>query len=217
MQPTKITILIISGKQGSGKTTLTENIVRRLFMGSRIRTREVMFAETIKRVHDYGRGLITDAFEGQDMPDYIREYFARTAVKDGDWLQDLGTKWGRQGIGQQVWVDVARAKMLKFAKNEGALYEHVLFIPSDCRFENEFDAFPEALSVRLNCREEVRKARSSYWRENTSHPSEVGLDDYDRKGKFDMYFNTELESVAQITELVIAQILKGNWLEKRKA
>jgi hypothetical protein len=86
----------------------------------------------------------------------------------------------------------------------------------DCRFENEFDAFPHALRVRLGCPEEVRKSRCSMWRENTQHPSEIGLDKYAKEGWFDLYLHTDSISSNGAFNLTMAQLDKGNWTDKRK-
>jgi hypothetical protein len=93
----------------------------------------------------------------------------------------------------------------------------VLVIIDDCRFPNEFEAFPEALRVRLNADEKVRKLRTEAWRENTLHPSEVSLDIYDIEGKFDLYLQTDIKesSPEHCATLITAQLLKKAWIEKR--
>jgi hypothetical protein len=66
----------------------------------------------------------------------------------------------------------------------------VLFIVSDCRFRNEFDGFPDAFKVRLECDRDIRKSRCSQWRENDTHISETDLDGYAEEGKFDCVIDT---------------------------
>lgn len=99
----------------------------------------------------------------------------------------------------------------------GDQHKKFLVIIDDCRFTNEFDAFPQALRVRLNAAEDVRKGRAESWRENTVHPSEVGLDLYDIEGKFDLYLQTDLaeSSPKHCATLITAQLLKRTWIEKR--
>lgn len=46
-------IVLISGKQGSGKTTLTSEIAKELWARHKIVTTEFMFAETIKEIHKF--------------------------------------------------------------------------------------------------------------------------------------------------------------------
>jgi hypothetical protein len=95
----------------------------------------------------------------------------------------------------------------------------IVFIVADCRFQNEFDAFPEALRVRLTASEDVRRTRTNSWRENTSHPSEIDLDGYEAEGKFDLVFDTstaERNTPEHCAEMILAQLQKQSWIEKRK-
>lgn len=128
-----------------------------------------------------------------------------TKKKYGSLLQFLGTEFGRTEFGPDVWVNIAKHRMerleqncLKFAGHRG------VFIISDCRFENELNAFPDAIKVRLECPEEIRKERilatpGQNWRDGTNHPSELGLDHIEHwSGRFD----TSRESTASI----------GNWV-----
>ena len=94
--------------------------------------------------------------------------------------------------------------------------EHDLVIVGDCRFENEFMAFPEALRVRLQCPEDIRRKRCSMWRENVEHPSEIGLDRYANEGKFDIYMNTNEENVDGCVSRLVVALEKGCWVERRK-
>lgn len=166
-------------------------------------------------------------------------------VKDGELLQWLGTEWGRSK-GENIWADICHNRILRWfnqtelkltsqhltmqvkkdylanadqitIKGDSGKTKKLIAIIDDCRFENEFDIMSDALRVRLQASEEVRKARAEVWRTNTQHPSETGLDEYDEQGKFDMYFNTEGEVPAvHIATLIMAQLDKNSWKEKRK-
>jgi len=192
-------IVIISGKQGSGKTSLANELVSRFFnKRDGFATYQLNFADTIYKMHD--RCL-----------DVLKECNFPTPKKDGNLLQLLGTEWGRNTLGPNIWVELLKGRINRFRKFEvDQGFRHtMLVVVADCRFENEFDAFPNALKVRLECPEEVRKARilatpGQMWRENTNHPSEVGLDAYAAAGKFDIYLNTydtSLEGCANSVEL----------------
>lgn len=95
------------------------------------------------------------------------------------------------------------------------LHVKSLIIVDDCRFENEFDALPEALRIRLEAREEVRRLRADSWREDVFHPSETGLDKYCEEGKFDLVFNTEDEkSIDNILETIFSALGSKNDAEE---
>ncbi len=180
-------ILIISGKQGSGKTSITDGIVKMLGSVANIQT--FKFAGPLYEMHDA-------------MLPILKKYKIRPEdmTKDGELLQTLGTEYGRNKISENVWVNISH----RFSTEFVALADTNLAIIDDCRFENEFNGFIDsAFKVRLECPEEVRKARCSYWRENTTHPSETGLDDYAEAGKFDLYLNTEFYDLEQCIKRVI--------------
>lgn len=85
----------------------------------------------------------------------------------------------------------------------------MVILVEDMRFKNEFDAFnntPDVLRIRLHCEREIRKQRASMWRETDTHPSEIDLDEYAEQGLFDMYFNTGIMGVDEITQSVIFKI-----------
>ena len=205
----KTSIAMISAKQGGGKTTLAQEIQKAvLASGKRIPVKELIFAGPIYEMHDACRKILVDA--GVDP---IHE------VKDGYLLQMLGTEWGRNTISEDVWVRVIQGRMKRFAdivaesNSEGG----IAVIP-DLRFENEFHAFPDALRVRLECPEEVRKERvmkTSMWRNTTNHPSETSLDLFAARGKFDLYFDSENQPSEEIACHVLEALDRNDWLSRR--
>lgn len=199
----KIQTVLISGKQGSGKTTLANELLKTL-RRNKTYVSHMTFATPLYQMHDYCRGLLKDAGIN-----FIHQ------IKDGNLLQLLGTEWGRQTISTDIWIDVAKGRIQKTLNKEAYGYENAIFIFSDCRFENEFDAFPEALRVRLCCPDDVRKERAEMWRENVEHASEINLDHYSERGLFDKYFNTLTQPVREIATLIDAQLAKDSWIEKR--
>lgn len=210
------TIVLISGKQGSGKTTLHEQLSKDIDYrpGGLWMPHGLIFAGPLYEMHDYCRSVLVDA--GIDP---IHK------VKDGNLLQLLGTEWGRNTIDKNVWVKIVQNRIQKYGeelrKDNPSTPKKFIFIISDTRFENEFDLFPDALRVRLECPEDIRKERvnkTSMWRDNTHHPSETSLDRYSAEGRFDMYFHTDdpANTAEHMSQLIIAQICKNNWKEKRK-
>lgn len=139
----------------------------------------------------------------------LREYGFETKRKYGSLLQFLGTEFGRTEFGPDIWVNIAKHRMERLERNCFNYHgQRGVFIISDCRFENELNAFPGAIKVRLECAEEIRKSRilttpGQNWCENTNHPSETGLDHItDWSGKFD----TGRESTESIGEWVFSVI-----------
>lgn len=198
----KVQSVIISGKQGSGKTTTQNELVKVWQRQPGGRAITINFADVLYEMHDLVLNVLN-----QYWPD-------RGLKKDGPLLQVLGTEWGRNTVDQDIWVKIVKEKIIQLTI-QNKHYENLLFIIGDCRFTNEFDLFDEALRVRLECHEAIRKQRCSMWRENTQHPSEIGLDGY--VGKFDLVFNTgdEMMRTSDIVELINAQLQKNVWKEKR--
>lgn len=195
-------LVLISGQQGSGKTTLADGIHNHLMSKGKT-VAHLSFASTIYAIHDFALKQLKECGIERDIK------------KDGYLLQLLGTEWGRSTINENIWVNCTKGKVEKDRHDFNNLYNRPLIhLISDCRFKNEFDLFPDALRVRLECSEEVRKERCSMWRETTNHPSECDLDDY--IDKFDMVVDTENYNSKHALSLVLAQIEKDTWLEKRK-
>lgn len=168
-------VLIISGRQGSGKTT-TSDLIKQLLINADKAPFSFKFADPLYRMHDACLPILKMyKVRGEEMG------------KDGELLQVLGTEYGRNRISQDVWVNSCRARVDEWLER----HPNNVALIDDCRFENEFDAFKDAYKVRLSCAEGVRKDRCSYWREDVGHPSETGLDRYDVMGRFDLTWNTE--------------------------
>jgi hypothetical protein len=163
-------IVMISAKQGGGKTTLADAIAKELLKCGRYR-----FAKPLYEMHDAVLSILG------------RYGFERTL--DKPLLQLLGTEWGRRQVDENLWVKC----MLAEADRMRAAGMNYLVI-DDMRFKNEFNAAP-ALKIRLECDEEIRKSRCSQWRDNTTHQSEIDLDDW--VDKFDLVLDTGVLSKEQ--------------------
>jgi uridine kinase len=146
-------IILISGRQGSGKTTLAKGLCKAL------NASHIKFADPLYEMHE----AIKNVAQRYDIP--FNE-------KEGTLLQLLGTEWGRKVKGDDVWVNACKSKVaerLSWSKDS-------VVVIDDARFENELKAFPEAFTIRLYANEEERKGRADGWRDNTQHASETGLD-----------------------------------------
>lgn len=181
-------IIVISGKQGSGKSTLAQK-VQDMFGGN---AKVYKFADVLYEIHDYIR-------------DKMRSLGIERPEKDGPLLQLLGTEWGRNTVDQNLWPNILLNR-LKQDTSAAVLID-------DCRFENEFDIIKntygdDAIMIRLECPEAVRKARCPAWRPNTEHPSETGLVRYSFEGKFDIVYFTNEKSPEQCANDLQKQIIK---------
>lgn len=195
-------IVLLSGKQGSGKTTIQRSLLiewqRPQGLGRR--ALGANFADVLYEMHNTVLNIL------------YQYWPKRNIVKDGPLLQLLGTEWGRKTIDENIWVKCLRNKMKELAQRNSH-YKDLLLVVGDCRFKNEFNEFEDALRVRLVCSEEARKKRCEMWRENTQHPSEVDLDDYEEK--FDLVLDTENIPTHGCVDLIMAQLMKNSWIEKR--
>lgn len=195
-------IILISGPQGSGKTTLGKRLSIDLCLSGP--TWSVKFADPLYRLHD----LVRVQMKHFDPDNLLGLDYAK---KDGELLQLLGTEWGR-AKNKNIWalLAVAKAKSLEkmaIDKRQGKNF-YVIF--DDLRFENEFDlikdCFVETLTIRLDAHQDVRKQRAEYWRENIQHPSETALNLYAVQNKFDLYFDTSFQSAEEISSAVLNRI-----------
>lgn len=197
-------VILISGPQGSGKSTLQTNLVNRINRDvNGTRAYALNFADVLYEMHYSVLGILK------------RYYPERNDRKDGPLLQVLGTEWGRKTVDDNIWIKCLTGKMESLAKMQGGLYSDNVFVVGDCRFQNEFHAFPEALRVRLVCDALIRKQRCNQWRDNTQHQSEIDLDEYSYKRMFDLYLESDTTSENGCLELVMAQLQKNTWMEKR--
>lgn len=207
-------ILLISGKQKSGKTTTTSYLsecltnlgyVPKVFkLADPIYEIQNAAAPVLRRYNLWPTRL--------DAPDIFSE-------KDGDFLQIIGTEYGRKRRGEMVWINICRERIAQYLAIDepGRGWEtgspigarERIAIIDDARFENEFDAFEDAFRVRLECPEDVRKRRPGVWRENTQHESEIGLDKYVECGKFDLVIPTD-----GISPAGIAHTIRLEWFDR---
>lgn len=165
-------VLLISGKQGSGKSTTAQAVCESLkYQGRRVGI--FKFADPIYEMHDQVLKVLT-------------KYQEPHTGLDGRLLQLLGTEWGR-AKNPDMWVNLLRSRLKALV---GA-YE--LVIVDDLRFPNELKLcdglrnIDRVFKVRLFAEESIRRERALKWRP-TDHESEVALDGHD--AAFDARFNS---------------------------
>lgn len=75
-------------------------------------------------------------------------------------LQTLGTEWGRNMMGERIWIDAAILRI------QNALLRSQRVVVDDCRFRNEYDAI-RSIGARV-----VRLRRASLPEQQDKHDSE---------------------------------------------
>lgn len=201
-------IILISGKKGSGKSTLQDALSAKL-LEMEMRPYRLNFADALYKMHDQLVSTIASygiQYPGSEMTSSAA-LDVRGLRKDRRLLQMLGTEWGRETFGQDVWVNIVKNKIASLPS-----YTH--FIIGDCRFKNEFDLFPEALRVRLLAPTSIRKARCTSWVDNDKHASEINLDEYAAENKFDVMLSTDVMTVDDCVQRVL-KTLSTDFISKR--
>ena len=116
-------VILLSGKQGSGKTT-TAVAVESKFRDAGLIIMPYRFATALYAAHD---AVIATLSRRGAIPD---------TQKDGLLLQVLGTEWGRKKD-IDMWVKAAKAYYAKLETNfQGDA--RIVGLIEDCRFLNEF-------------------------------------------------------------------------------
>lgn len=192
-------IIAISAKQGAGKTT-TADALAAAIKSEDSHPRRVRFAAALYEMHDAIRPVLT-------------KYGIERPAIDAPLLQILGTEYGRNIIGENVWVDC----LMHFINNDLNIVVDLdedipAYIIDDMRFKNEFAAFDKfkdlpnfpILRVRLECDRDIRKARrGDKWRDNETHASEVDLDGYVTEGKFDLIVDTGVTPINEVVDQIL--------------
>ena len=181
-------VLMISGKQGSGKTTLAKSVgLWALNCRQDFFVYPLKFADPLYEMH-------------HSIKEIMRSVGEPIEGTDGTLLQMLGD-WGRARR-QTLFVDILRRRVEQIVERSIVDNTNRLILIDNARFENEIDCVKNSLDtrvirVRLEASEHVRQVRAEKWRPAVGHKSEVGLDNY---SFFDKIIFTDSLSAHDTTE-----------------
>jgi dephospho-CoA kinase len=156
-------LVLISGHQGSGKTTLSKAMAER-FTTLHFDVHRLKFADPI---YDMASAALS-ALEKYG-------FNINHGAPDGRLLQLLGTDWGRETQGENIWCELTEKRIKKIRS-----HERTIIIIDDLRFLNEAEIMKDnpKLLLRLDCEEHERKRRAEKWRDDVKHISEIALDEF---------------------------------------
>jgi hypothetical protein len=196
-----IKIIGVSGKMGTGKDYLSDNIIRPYYEKKGFRVRVMSFADHLK---------VSAAAENN--LDIIKMYGDKTP-EIRMMLQKKGTEDGRDKFGPNIWIKTLDA-WIKLAEMRN---EVDVVLIGDCRFKNEADWVNEnGLLIRLTAQDRnlTRLEKESGSNKElqhliANHISETDLDDY-------MFRNAQIidntvDNIDSVKENVLKCILFYNF------
>lgn len=189
-------IIGISGKQGSGKTTLSRNLSAAVEKAWGLNVRTLKFAGPIYDLHD-------------EVQDYLEQYGFLKQKKNGKLLQRLGDL-GKEVFSPTIWTDCMDRAIHQI--NDVSAGDPVVVIIDDLRFSYEMEYLRKVgkqlsattILIRLSASEHTRKARAHSWRDTTGHDSETSLDAV--LDGWDLGLDTESHSQEETLRKVLAHV-----------
>ncbi len=200
---TETLILLLSGKQGSGKTTLAKEISKRVLgHATPINFQYMKFADPIYAIQNAIKTTL------------LEEFHTEIQTPDGPLMQVIGTEWGRKKD-PEFWVKIMQNRVaaeMRRGAHFAAKGFPTLFLIDDARFPNELTALEppkgelgtQLMKIRLEAPEHVRQVRAEKWRPDTAHPSETALDG---RGDWDKIIYSDTTNAQDAAELVWRMVL----------
>ena len=195
MRNSSVLKIAISGKMGSGKTTLANELIQQFTEGYNGKSTMVSLGAPVKEVA-------------------CNYFLMPTDVKDRSLLQQIGQQF--RNIKPDVWVDL----MMRDVHCMSDTTDVELFICDDVRFQNELNAMQEDgwLNIRLTVDESEQKRRleiayGSDWETHWENRSEISETDLDKALGFDsVLHNLDLDKVPHAASEILELINSEIWL-----
>ena len=176
-------IIGISGKAESGKSTFASILKKELEK----RDKKVLLI-------NYG-----------DFVKFVaKQYYNWNGNKDESGralLQKVGTQQGRNGVGENIWVDMV-INTVKVVRND-----YDVAIIADCRFPNELNRWEEKGEKIVKIRIERPNHENKLTKTQREHPSETSLDTYN-KWDYTIINIYNLEMLSQRATEIINSLIK---------
>jgi len=184
MSERKTLLVGISGKIGSGKTTLADELAAQV-AGTTI----CNFADALKTEVSVQYGVALQRLYKQEEKN--RPVSDTDPTTLGELLQRHGAQ--RRAENPNYWVE-------RVGEYVDSLVDAELVVVADVRHENEAEFITKrgGLLIRLNGDPGGERARST---RDPTHPSETDLDNYDN---FDLVFNTDNTSARGMAAAIVA-------------
>lgn len=179
-----IKIIGISGKIGSGKTTL-----QRALMEKYPQFERRSFAENVRRNVSLLTGIDIQNMRTSEQKNTIVQGYNKTL---GQLLQDVGEGL-REKVHKDVWVESLFS----------TFDESSFWIIDDLRYENEIQKIKSLGGVCIRLNGDPMEVRKNSTR-NLDHSSETALDEYT---EFDMVFDTNTRPVNKIVGRMVAEYM----------
>lgn len=180
-------IIGVSGKIGSGKTTVTQYLIDNL----RYEFVERSFAYKVKQIASILCGLPMEDMISQEGKNKRLEAFGGITV--GELQQIIGTDMFRQKFSEDVWIT---SLFLDYKPDE-------YWIVSDVRFKNEADYIRKIGGTLIRLEGDPAGVRAASNR-NLNHPSETDLDDYEH---FDIVMETSSNELGTLKLKMLATVV----------
>jgi len=171
-------ILGISGKMGSGKDFMVENVIVPFFSQRGLRVSQVCFADQLK----------VEVASKFNFP--LEKMFGDKTPEIRNKLQIYGTEEGRDKYHPDIWINATEC-WIKLRHMRG---EADVFVIADCRFKNEAAWFEcnNNLLIRLNAADRTAQRMQvdsggdqEVYEKIKNHRSEIDLDNFEFKNVVD--------------------------------
>lgn len=182
-------IIAISGKIGSGKTTLANLLAQKVFELTSYKAKVINFADKLKEINYIVTGYYGYSQEEKNI--FLPEY----GFTVGESLQKIGTDALRNNYHQNIWVNSTLTN----------LDENTVYIIADCRFPNEADEVKRRGGLVLRIEGDPADVRKNSKRD-MSHPSETSLDSYDFKHVIHNTKQNGIEHLEKVAKSIVENL-----------